>query len=165
MVRSHCTRSSEADNAFRSPGHTAAPSDRSWCDRWTDPFEHHLFQVAVAECVPQVPAHVQQNAVSFKVAPFEWALLGHEKNSFGVLIRSRAYHTIVIFATQPYKGESDLLRQPFKQRTQKQGAGLDRKSFPYGEAFLSKHGLLSLFCQIKEQVYINTATDSQRSHI
>jgi hypothetical protein len=35
------------------------------------------------------------------VAPFEGMLLIHEKTPLVVVIRSRAYHTIVIFATQP----------------------------------------------------------------
>jgi hypothetical protein len=45
------------------------------------PFPHHLFQVAVAERVSQVPTHAQQNDFGFKVAPFERALLVHENNS------------------------------------------------------------------------------------
>jgi hypothetical protein len=75
--------------------------DRGVIDVQT-PFKHHLFQVAVAERIAQIPAHTQHNDVSFKVAPFEGMLLIHEKAPL-VLIRSRAYHTIVIFATQPFK--------------------------------------------------------------
>src|SRR5512135_1972480 len=34
-------------------------------------FPHHLFEVAITEGIPQIPADTQQDALSFKVAPFE----------------------------------------------------------------------------------------------
>jgi hypothetical protein len=33
------------------------------------PLGHHLFEVAVAEGIPQVPAYAQQNEFSFNMTP------------------------------------------------------------------------------------------------
>ena len=41
------------------------------------PFEHHLFQVAIAERIPQVPADAEENDLGLEMAPFERVLLGH----------------------------------------------------------------------------------------
>src|SRR5260221_9727608 len=62
---------------------------------------HHLFQVAVAQCIAQVPADAQENYLAFKGTPFERILLGHKGNSSAVLEYSRVYHSILIFATEP----------------------------------------------------------------
>src|SRR5450432_584031 len=35
---------------------------------------HHLFQIAVAERISQVPTHAQQNDPGFKMTPLEWML-------------------------------------------------------------------------------------------
>jgi len=39
------------------------------------PFEHHLFQVTVAECIPQVPAYTEKNDISLEMTPLERVLL------------------------------------------------------------------------------------------
>lgn len=38
---------------------------------------HHLFQVAVAERVAQVPPDAQQDDIGLKMTPFEWLLRVH----------------------------------------------------------------------------------------
>ncbi len=47
---------------------------------------HRLFQVAVAERIPQIPAHVQQDDPGFEVTLVERTLVLHERNSFIVLV-------------------------------------------------------------------------------
>jgi hypothetical protein len=47
--------------------------------------DHHLFQVTVAERIPEVPTDAQENDLGFKVTPFERTRVLHEGNSFGVL--------------------------------------------------------------------------------
>jgi hypothetical protein len=49
------------------------------------PFLHQLFQVAIAERIPQLPAHAEQNDLGFKMTPFAWAWIAHEGNSSIVL--------------------------------------------------------------------------------
>jgi len=49
------------------------------------PLPHHLFQVAIAERVPQVPAHAEQDDLGFEMTPFERAWIAHEGNSSVVL--------------------------------------------------------------------------------
>ncbi len=41
-------------------------------------FPHHFLQVAIAERVPHVPAHAQQDDLGFKMAPFERGRVVHE---------------------------------------------------------------------------------------
>src|SRR5512135_705885 len=64
--------------------------------------DHHLFQVTVAQGIPQVPAHAQQNKFRLKMTPFEWTRMTHDGNSPALLTqsKSRAYHIISLFATQ-----------------------------------------------------------------
>src|SRR5260221_3765286 len=49
------------------------------------PFLHHLFQVAIAERIPQIPAHAEQNDLGFEMTPFEQAWIAHARNSSVVL--------------------------------------------------------------------------------
>ncbi|HEY6406976.1 MAG TPA: hypothetical protein VIY29_05880 [Ktedonobacteraceae bacterium] len=35
------------------------------------PLEHHLFQVSVAERIPEIPADAEQNNLGLEVTPFE----------------------------------------------------------------------------------------------
>jgi hypothetical protein len=56
------------------------------------PLLHHLFEITVAERIPKVPAHAEQNDVGFEMTPFERVLIVHEGNSSVFLNRSRAYH-------------------------------------------------------------------------
>ena len=64
------------------------------------PLPHHLFQVAIAERISQVPADAEQNEVGFVMTPFERVLIVHVGNSSVFLNRSRAYHITSIFATE-----------------------------------------------------------------
>src|SRR5450755_1050428 len=41
------------------------------------PLPHHLFEVAIAERIPQVPAHAQQDDLGFKMTPFERTWIAH----------------------------------------------------------------------------------------
>src|SRR5690242_3684304 len=38
-------------------------------------FEHHLFEISIAERIAKIPAHAQQNEVRLKVTPFEGMLV------------------------------------------------------------------------------------------
>jgi hypothetical protein len=46
---------------------------------------HHLFEIAVAERIPQVPADTQQNDLGLKMTPFERTRIAHARNSSAVL--------------------------------------------------------------------------------
>ena len=61
----------------RIPLHPAP--NRDVIDRQTA-LHHHFFQIAVAERVPQIPAHAQNYDDVLEVAPSEqrWSLLAHE---------------------------------------------------------------------------------------
>ncbi len=48
-------------------------------------FRHHLFHIAIAERVPQIPAHTQQDDLSLEMTPLERTLLLHEGNSSACL--------------------------------------------------------------------------------
>src|SRR6266487_207724 len=45
------------------------------------PFQHHLFEVAIAQRVAQVPPYAQQNDLGFEMTPLERTLIAHEGNS------------------------------------------------------------------------------------
>jgi len=65
------------------------------------------FKVAIAQSIPQIPSHAQENDVGLEMTPFEriLALLTHRGPLFPFL-----YQISFFFATQP-------LRQPYRQGT------------------------------------------------
>src|SRR5258707_9723746 len=64
------------------------------------PLEHHLFQISVAERIPEVPADTEQNDLGLEVAPFERGGV-HEIGSSQFSEYRRVYCILAIFATQP----------------------------------------------------------------
>ncbi len=50
------------------------------------PFEHHLFEIAIAQCVAQIPSHAQKNEIGLEVTPFERVRLDHGEFSFSFFL-------------------------------------------------------------------------------
>jgi hypothetical protein len=46
------------------------------------PFLHHLLEISIAECVPQIPTHAEYNDLGLEVTPFEGVLRCHNWPSF-----------------------------------------------------------------------------------
>jgi hypothetical protein len=45
-------------------------------------FLHEFFEVAVAECIPQIPSHTDKDDFGLEMTPFEGLLLCHGEFSF-----------------------------------------------------------------------------------
>jgi hypothetical protein len=75
------------------------------------PLQHHLFEVAIAERIPQIPAHTQQNDLGLKMTPFERTRMAHAGNSSAVLEYSRVYQSTGMFATEPLQKRLDFCAQ------------------------------------------------------
>src|SRR5260370_1302758 len=46
------------------------------------PFQHEFLEIAIAERIPQIPAHAQQNDLGLEMTPFEQLRMVHKKASF-----------------------------------------------------------------------------------
>jgi len=64
-------------------------------------FQHHRFQIAVAQRIPQIPTDAQENDVGLEMTPFERLLFGHTEPSFALF--HRIYQIGLFFATQPVR--------------------------------------------------------------
>ena len=53
------------------------------------PFPHHFFEVAIAECIAQIPAHTQQNEVGLEMELPRNGRVGEEK--FGIILLGGDY--------------------------------------------------------------------------
>src|SRR5260370_42630445 len=45
------------------------------------PFQHEFLEIAIAERIPQIPAHAQQNDLGLEMTPFEQLRMVHKKAS------------------------------------------------------------------------------------
>src|SRR6266700_3699587 len=63
-------------------------------------FDHHFFQIPIAERIAQVPAHAQKNDLSVEMTPFERVWLYHDRPSCPLF--SPLYQISLLLATQPF---------------------------------------------------------------
>jgi hypothetical protein len=69
----------------------------------TEPaLSHYLFEVAIAQRIPHVPAYAQENNLRLKMTPFERALGIHELDSSSSPEYPRVYMSVVLLATQNF---------------------------------------------------------------
>ena len=67
------------------------------------PLQHHLFQVAVAQGISQVPPDTQEDDVGLEMTPLEGVLRVHERGGSGYRTSSISISTRAapVFATEP----------------------------------------------------------------
>src|SRR6266496_3018711 len=86
------------------------------------PFPHHLFQITIAERIPQIPADAQQNDLRLKMTPFERTWVAHNGTPLVFSKQSRVYQSIGMFATEPLKElEAGEGYPPDRRRHEKTG--------------------------------------------
>ena len=85
------------------PGRSGEPSELSSNGPRRVPLDHHLFHIAIAERIPQIPAHTEQNDLVLEVSSMEqnWPLLP---------LRSYPNKPLFVFATEPLQLFSDSER-------------------------------------------------------